>query len=48
MYAVKVYVYLNMLRVPKISSKPNEVSVPLSLQQLLQLFGSTPIQNDSI
>lgn len=37
-----------MLRVPKISSKPNEVSVPLSLQPLLQLFGSTPIQNDSI
>lgn len=36
-----------MLRVPKISSKPNEVSVSLSSTTSATLW-STPIQNDSI
>lgn len=47
MYAVKVCVYLNMLRVPKISSKPNEVSVTLSSTTSATIW-STPIQNDSV
>lgn len=47
MYAVKVCVYLNMLRVPKISSKPNEVSVALSSTTSATLW-STRIQNDSV
>lgn len=31
MYDVQVCVYLNMLRAPDIASKPNELSVSLSL-----------------
>ena len=42
LYNVQVYVYLNMLRVPEITSKPNEQSISLSLRQITQLVGTLP------